>query len=325
MEKILLLQPAFLGDVILATALIEKLISHYPTAEIDFLVKKGNESILKKHPKIRQVLTFDRKNKWKSLGRLKGLIRAEQYDLIVNPHRHFSSGWLSTRSGAKQVVGFRQNPFSLFYQHRIQHSWKLHETSRNQQLIAHLTDEQAARPKLYPTASDWDFVQAHFPQPYVSISPASIWPTKQLPLVHWARLINQLPSTLPIYLLGGPADRAHCKQLQAMAKHPVVQVLAGQYGLLKDAALMARAQMNYVLDSAPLHICSAMNAPVTAIYCSTSPNFGFGPLSDQALVIETSEALICKPCGSHGKKKCPKGHFNCGNIQVPFKHFISNN
>jgi heptosyltransferase-2 len=54
-----------------------------------------------------------------------------------------------------------------------------------------------------------------------------------------------------------------------------------------------------------------MNAPVTAIFCSTIPKFGFGPLSDNSNIIETKKLLNCRPCGLHGLKKCPEKHFNC--------------
>jgi heptosyltransferase-2 len=69
--------------------------------------------------------------------------------------------------------------------------------------------------------------------------------------------------------------------------------------------------MNYVNDSAPMHLCSAMNAPVTAVYCSTVPQFGFGPLSGNSNIVEVSEKLSCRPCGLHGFKKCPENHFKC--------------
>jgi heptosyltransferase-2 len=69
--------------------------------------------------------------------------------------------------------------------------------------------------------------------------------------------------------------------------------------------------MNYVNDSAPLHLASAVNASVTAIFCSTVPDFGFGPLSDKSRVVETQEKLDCRPCGLHGFKACPEGHFKC--------------
>jgi len=74
---------------------------------------------------------------------------------------------------------------------------------------------------------------------------------------------------------------------------------------------MQQAEMNFVNDSAPQHMASSVNAPVTAIFCSTVPAFGFGPVSDNAVVIETKDKLNCRPCGLHGWQKCPEGHFNC--------------
>jgi heptosyltransferase-2 len=90
-----------------------------------------------------------------------------------------------------------------------------------------------------------------------------------------------------------------------------IKNLCGQLSLRQSALLMKNARMNYMNDSAPLHLASAANAPTTAIFCSTIPNFGFGPLADDAVVIETKESLECRPCGLHGYKQCPKEHFNC--------------
>jgi heptosyltransferase-2 len=74
---------------------------------------------------------------------------------------------------------------------------------------------------------------------------------------------------------------------------------------------MKEAILNLVNDSAPMHIATAMNAPVAAIYCSTVPAFGYGPLSDDAQVIQIYHSLKCRPCGKHGLKACPKGHYDC--------------
>ena len=73
---------------------------------------------------------------------------------------------------------------------------------------------------------------------------------------------------------------------------------------------MESATRNYVNDSGPLHLASSVNAPVTAFFCSTTPNFGFGPLSENSAIVEV-ENLDCRPCGLHGHKTCPKGHFEC--------------
>jgi ADP-heptose:LPS heptosyltransferase len=78
--------------------------------------------------------------------------------------------------------------------------------------------------------------------------------------------------------------------------------------------LMKKAKMNYVNDSAPLHLASALDAPVTAVFCSTIPAFGFGPLSFNSHVIETKENLDCRPCGLHGYRECPESHFMCAEI-----------
>jgi len=111
--------------------------------------------------------------------------------------------------------------------------------------------------------------------------------------------------------LGAPGDQSACESIKTNSSHPRVMNLAGQLSFLESAALMKGAVMNFVNDSAPMHIASAVNAPVTAIYCSTVPAFGFGPLSDRKFVIETKEELACRPCGLHGFKSCPQGHFKC--------------
>ena len=115
-----------------------------------------------------------------------------------------------------------------------------------------------------------------------------------------------------IYLLGGPDDIEQCEEIKQSAKNRTVVNLCDKLSFLESAALMQTAKMNHVNDSAPLHIASAMNAPVTAYFCSTVPAFGFGPLGKNARIVEVKEKLSCRPCGLHGKKECPEGHFNCG-------------
>jgi heptosyltransferase-2 len=114
-----------------------------------------------------------------------------------------------------------------------------------------------------------------------------------------------------IYLLGAPVDHQVCESIRLAEADDTVVNLAGKLSFLESAALMKDAAMNFVNDSAPMHIASAMNAPVTAVYCSTVPSFGFGPLSDKSFVVEIQEKLSCRPCGLHGYKSCPQQHFRC--------------
>lgn len=314
MKKILIIQTAFIGDVILATPLIEKLHFFYPDSQIDFLLRKGNEGLLRDHPKLNNVLIWDKgESKYNSLSKLSRKVRREKYDLLVNLQRFASSGLITTASKAKIKVGFSKNPLSFSFTHKVPHviDQKTHEVDRNISLISQFTDSTFQRPVLYPTAEDKAKVKKYMAKPFVCLAPSSVWFTKQFPEEKWVELINTIKPTHNIYLLGAPGDIDICARIQQESEHENVQILAGELNFLQSAALMKGAKMNYVNDSAPMHMASAVNAPVTAIYCSTVPEFGFGPLSDDSRIVQVQEELPCRPCGLHGKKACPKGHFKC--------------
>ena len=314
MKNILIIQTAFLGDVVLATGLIEKLRAYYPATRLDFLLQKGNEALLKDHPQLNRVLTWNKKqNKYKNLLQLLGPIRKQKYDLLINLQRFGSTGLLTALSGAKQTVGFDKNPFSRFFTRRYHHDVESgqHEIARNHLLIASLTDEKPARPCLYPSPEDYARVQPFKNQPYICVAPTSVWFTKQYPAEKWVHLLDALPTGYNVYLLGSPGDKELAEKLKTTTKNKAVTNLCGQLSLLQSAALMQDAQLNYVNDSGPMHLASALNAPTCAVYCSTIPGFGFGPLADFVQVVEKKEPLYCRPCGLHGYQKCPQGHFKC--------------
>ena len=318
---ILVIQTAFIGDVVLATALVEKLHHQFPESAIDFLLRKGNEHLLKDHPFLRSVIIWDKKKrKIKNLFGIIRQVRAKRYDYVINVHRFTSSGLITLFSGAKIKIGFDKNPLSFCFTRKIKHiiAPGTHEVLRNQSLIMELTDEQPARPRLYPSQDDYNWImryrepgQVRSASPYICIAPASVWFTKQYPKEKWIEFIDHVDPNLRVYLLGGQADKPVCEAIRGASKHPGVVNLAGELSFLKSAALMQFASMNFVNDSAPIHFASAVNAPVTAVFCSTVPDFGFGPLSDKRFVVETTEKLSCRPCGLHGYNACPLGHFKC--------------
>lgn len=317
MQRILIIQTAFIGDAVLATGLVEKLHQHQPDAAIDILVRKGNEAMFQQHPFLHEVLIWQKQqNKYRHLWQLLKQIRARKYDLVVNVQRFAATGFLTAFSGAKMTVGFDKNPLSWMFTKTIKHristaEASLHEYQRNHELIAFCTDDQPAKPRLYPTAADQAKVAPYAERPYVCIAPASVWFTKQFPVSKWIDLMQALPDHLQIYLIGAPGDKAMCDEMMAACSGKAITNLCGQFSFLASAALMKGALMNYVNDSAPMHFASSVDAPVTAVYCSTIPAFGFGPLSSQSHIIEVPTALDCRPCGLHGQKACPKGHFNC--------------
>ena len=319
MPKFLVIQTAFIGDVVLATAAVESLHQHYPESNIDILLRKGNEGLLRNHPYIKKVWIWDKqKNKNLNLIKLALRIRKEAYSHVINIHRFGSSGFITLLSGAKYKAGFDKNPFSFCYTKKVKHiisepyaASPVHETDRNQMLIADFSGAKAMFPRLYPAGSDREKIKYLQSKPYVCIAPSSVWFTKQFPIVKWIELVDALADQFQIYLLGGPNDAETSNEIIAQAKNKSIGNLSGKLSFLESSALMEGAAMNYVNDSGPLHFASAVNAPVTAVFCSTVPAFGFGPVRENGKVVEIAERLYCRPCGLHGHKTCPEGHFRC--------------
>lgn len=348
MQKFLIIQTAFIGDVVLATVLIEKLHADFPDAQIDFLLRKGNEGLLQNHPYLNEVLIWNKKeNKSKNLFALIEDIRKKKYDKVINVQRFFSTGLLTVLSKAKEKIGFDKNPLSFLFDVKVKHiigtkENPMHEAERNLSLIKHFTSDAPANVKLYPSQETYSKVNAMVngqwsmvnnelsilnhkelktenrkretsnQQPtYICIAPSSVWFTKQYPREKWIEFLQRLPNDLNIFLLGASADKILCDEIKnALPNNSIINV-CGELSFLESAALMQGAKMNYVNDSAPMHIASAMNAPVTAIFCSTVTWFGYTPLSDKSFIVEKNEPLYCRPCTTHGKRECPEKHFKC--------------
>lgn len=315
MASFLIIQTASIGDVILSTPLIEGISATDTAHSIDFLLKKGCEGLFTGHPLLNEVLVWDKsQGKYSALAALMKKIRRRHYDVVINAQRFASTGLITAFSRAAVRSGFNKNPLSVFYTHRHPHKFgdnTLHESERNLSLLKGILPTNEARIKLYPGEGDFQSVASYKGRDYISISPASLWFTKQHLPEKWAELMAALPGHYHVYLLGSTSDVALCNHIGELSGNSNFTVLAGKLSLLQTAALMQDSLMNFTNDSAPMHLASAVNAAVTAVFCSTVPGFGFGPRSQRSFIAETPEELTCRPCGIHGRKNCPEHHFNC--------------
>ena len=127
MKKVLIIQTAFIGDVVLATSMIETIRKIYgKEVSLDILVRKGNEGLLEGHPYLNAILIWDKKTKkYSNLLALSKQIRKSNYDIVYNLQRFASTGFLTMRSKAKLKVGFKANPFSRFFDHKIKHDLEM--------------------------------------------------------------------------------------------------------------------------------------------------------------------------------------------------------
>lgn len=326
-KKYLLIQTAFLGDLVLITSVLEKLFAQTDSMEIHLLVRKGFESVLNDYPRRSEIIlhSYDKKQKLASWWNLFLKFRQLKLDEVWVFQRFFGMGLLSISLGAKKIKGFKENPLSLFFTKSFSHSLGdgRHEIERNNVFFE--DDSPPHKPLLKPGK----FSELSG-KTFIFFAPGSVWETKRWPKEHWLRLVNQSPKDWQWVMSGAGAELDLCNEIFAESSSGRIINLAGKLNLQELVEVIGMAKLVVVNDSAPLHIASAMNIPTIALFCSTSPKLGFYPLSTKNLVIEYSKPLACKPCGKHGKKVCPEGHYLCGfgiepiMVQQKIQEFLEN-
>lgn len=323
--RVLFIQTAFIGDAVLLSSMVRTWRQQRPDSTCEVLVRKGNGAMFAGHPDVAKV------HEWAKVGRgrnrrlwqLLKAIRARKFDVVFNAHRHLSSGVLTAGSGAKFRVGYRTNPLSKFFTHRVLHRIGdgRHEAERLVDLLRAVEPNLAAseplKPRLFPSRSEAEAAEsalAGLVEPFVLLAPGSQWFTKQWPPARWRRLVELLEADgRTVVLFGGPAE---AETLRACLPESSAARMITHLSLMGAYALVERASVVVTNDSAPLHWASGANTPTLAVFCSTVPAFGFGPMADRAEIFESEEALDCRPCGLHGHKACPKGHFRCSDVDA---------
>lgn len=316
-KNILIIQTAFIGDTILASHFARAVKDKYPNSKIHFFLRKGNESVIQGLPTIEKTWVWDKQGgKAKNLFKLISELRKIKFDMVFNLHRHFNSGLITAMMKSPMKAGFKQNPLSFFYTRKINHQipdprgW--HEVQRNLELIPNYeisNDQKSYKPELPLQEKNFDKVSPYVTDNYFVVAPASVWFTKAWSEQKYRELTAELVKLGKVIFIGAPSDKDLCDRIRK--DFPNTENLCGALNLLDSAALMKNARRVFVNDSAPLHLASCVNAKTTAIFCSTVPAFGYTPLADDSVVVDVGNSLQCRPCGLHGYKACPLGHFKC--------------
>lgn len=316
-KTILIIQTAFIGDTILASHFARAVKDLYPNSKIHFFLRKGNESVIQGLPTIEKTWVWDKAGgKTKNLMKLISELREIKFDMVFNLHRHFNSGLVAAMMKSPFKAGFKQNPLSMFYTRKINHQipdprgW--HEVQRNLELIPDykIADNgKIYKPELPIQQKNIDKVSQYVSDNYFVVAPASVWYTKAWSEHKYRELTSELSKMGKVYFIGAPSDKDLCDRIRE--GFPNTENLCGGLNLLDSAALMKKARRVFVNDSAPLHLASCVNAKTTAVFCSTVPAFGYTPLADDSVVVDVGNELSCRPCGLHGYKACPLGHFKC--------------
>ena len=337
-NKILVIQTAFIGDVILTTPLIVALKEIYPNVIIDILVAPQCKIILETNPLINQIHVLDKKKFYSLILKIK----KEHYDLSVSPHSSFRSGITALLAGINNRIGFKRNFQQFFLTKSIPHKKGVHKIYKNLDLAllswklgvgnGESNPLLSIQTKLYPSSNNYQKaekilqnINERDPRKIILIAPGSVWFTKRWLLINYFQLTQKLiEKKYYVILAGAPAEKELNEYiLNKIDNKAYVKNIAGDFDLLDSAALIEKIDLVVCNDSGILHIANAMNTPVFAIFGPTVKSLGYFPYQKNDYVFEAD--LECRPCGSHGGIKCPKKHFNCMKmvtVEVVFNEII---
>ena len=306
-------QTAFLGDVVLTTPLLAALAERH--GPVDVVTTPAAAPLLETHPAVRHVLPYDKRGADRGLAGLRRVaraLRAGRYEVAYLPHRSLRSAVLAWLAGVPKRVGFADG-WRVLYTDVRRRPAEGHEVDRLLALAGDAAPHR--RPTLYITEADRAateaFLLAHGIQaPFVSMAPGSIWGSKRWP--YYAALAERLAGQLAVVVLGGPEDGSLAAEIAGGVTRVGGRAVSacGRLTLRQAAEVIRRSAVLVTNDSAPLHLAQAVATPTVAIFGPTVPAFGFGPRGPRDRVVELA-GLACRPCSTHGPRRCPLGHHRC--------------
>jgi heptosyltransferase-3 len=310
------------GDVLLASPVFSALKRLAPHLEVDALVYRETAEMLENHPAIRRVHTIDRDLKRAgSFRRMRGELRlwrdlrAPRYDLVVHLTEHRRGAWLTRLIHPKYAVGPERNERGWWWRKSFTHHYLVPKAALRHTIETNLDalrrigmwpgDEDKA-PVMVPGPAAQTRISRLLqtyklaPKQFIVVHPGSRWLFKSLPAKSTAAVIDQLTQDNWRVVVTGsrdPAERVLIDAILASTKAPVVDLVA-QLSLPELAALIGCARLLIGVDSAPMHIATAVGTPVVATF-GPSGEAEWGPTVVPNRVVASTE-FRCRPCGNNG-------------------------
>jgi heptosyltransferase-2 len=325
-EMNLVIQTAFLGDLILTVPTLRRIKKIQPHRKLGIVCKKGLGQFLKNEGVVDVVFEIEKSNSDSYKNALTE-IQKFKINYLYCIHRSFRSLLFSSSIEAKKKVGF--NSFLAFwlFDETVDFCPEYHEVLR-QFKILETTDEETKRHFLDESRliqDEFDFLIPEYfsfknqtkkiSSKRIAIFPGSVWATKKWTEEGFSELVKKLTQDgYAVHLHGAPDERELCERIKGDLKN--VEVLAGEFQLDQTIKEVFNYDLVISNDSAPTHMASMQGTPVVTIFGPTTSKMGFRPWSKNSVVIE-DKSLKCRPCGPHGHRVCPLKHHKCmTNISV---------
>jgi heptosyltransferase-2 len=307
---ILIVRYSALGDVVLATSILEPLRARFPSARIEWVTDALYAPLLEGLPEIAQVHRVAREGP-NSAAAVAARLRG-RFDVAIDLQNKLRSA-LIARSAAPLRAAFRRRTalralLSVFGSDPP--LVRAHQTRLYAEALSPLGTfapgpvKVSLSPQARALATD---ALQGLQGPAVAIAPGARWSTKRWPAERFAAVADALAADgYAIVLCGGPSDRDAFGAFRSAAR---ARVAADLSFLPIDAlaAAIARVRLLVSCDSGPVHLATAVGTPALALFGPTSTARWGPPPPGRALAM----GLACAPCSNHGGDYCPEGHHRC--------------
>jgi heptosyltransferase II len=309
-RSILVIRYSALGDVVLATSVLEPLRERWPGARIEWVTDPLYAPLLEGLPELARVHRLAREGPDSAMAlaaRLRG-----RFDAVVDLQGKLRSAVVARSAAPLRTVFKRRTAaralLSLFGSDPP--LVRAHATQLYAEALAPLDVTRAGPVKVslspQAVALAADALRGVEP-PAVALAPGARWATKRWAAERFAAVADRLHAQgTRIVLCGGPGDRDAFAAFRSATRAPVAADLSF-LPIDALAAAIARVQLLIACDSGPVHLATAVGTPVLALFGPTSTTRWGPPPPGRAL----SLGLPCAPCSNHGGDYCPEGHHRC--------------
>ncbi|MFA6541419.1 MAG: glycosyltransferase family 9 protein [Bacteroidota bacterium] len=294
--KILIVQIGRIGDMILTTPMFGALKERFPGSELHVLTSPKGFPVIRMNPHLSKII-LHRKGIAGMLGTVL-TVRKERYDVWIDPKDHGSSesSFLARYSGAKEKIGFNKAGKHVFTAAvpSEQENYSLHAVERNLLSLASLgcAVNNARRPELFVSAEveirTASIVQGKRKIAVVNISAGQA--TRRWSTEGWSRVIERcLQRNFDVAVAFQPADERQAREFKQ--RFPDI-IVADSPSIEYAVALVKRASLVVSVDTSIVHIASAFDIPIVALYPDVEWNLNkFKPLSTRQSVIVSSSPV----------------------------------
>lgn len=321
--KILLVQTSFLGDTILSTPVISGIKKLYPASELWIMTTPLSAHLVKRDPLLNGVIPYDKRDRESGasgLLRVARKLKAMRFDRVYSLHRSFRTTLLLWLARIPCRIGCHDAGLAGLYHETRSRDFSEHDVLRNLSILAGELDIASFDQEMRLSAPKADEIRPDLREqvaaaaPYAVIAPGSVWKTKMWASEGFRSVAAVLRQKgYQVILTGAAADEPVCRMV---SKDLDLINLAGKSDISETMYVVSHADLVVCNDSMTLHMASAFKIPNVAVFCATSPKFGYGPWKNRAIVVE-KQGLACKPCRPHGSMKCPEGTDACMNDLPP--------